>query len=452
MGSGLVDLQRGASFDGLPRTPMVHACVVTEHDMRDAIKQAASPQHAGSRVVGAAFDPGGEPPPLSFETAPAPVDGWHPNNSSMMAGVAAAAAAAAAVAADASAAANMVRGFCTNENGGFGAGGPSGVTMSGRGCSTADKGSGDSLREPRFTRPKGERAVMQLECLLGAGAQTLGSEAAAAGSAESALAQLCRAALQGRVEPSLKPRCANLVIESLRRFPTSMRVLRDGAKSLAELGSKDKELTEAIVADGALALIIKALWDIVVGFEPVEGPDAAGGGGSSLLVATSASTDGGGPAAQQPPDENRHSCSLQDTPLMSEACSAAFRLLAVLSQRHRGNQAAVREGGGIDAVLRLLGAPAFKHSEEAAVHACWLLMALCHKHRENQEIVRLRGGPALLMGLLSKELAALQGASALLNARSLDETRVVTPASATLCAYIAGCIASVTEGNTGVDS
>lgn len=397
--------------DPLAETPLQHACLFVENDQpkekdfHKGLMKVASPQRAGSRLAWPPLDaspshPIGEPPQCAGAADSTLVDGCQSRNTSVIAGTTA-------------------HGLCGEK----GAGGVS--------RNACDKQPGDKAHESRHARPpKGERIVAQLEALLGGAPLSLSGDAASTAAAESALAQLCRAALHGRVEPTLKHKCVSLVIQSCHRFPSSLRVLRDGAKAMAEFGHRDTAIAEAIIGGGGSSFVMKWLWDILAAFEPADGHEAAGGGDGN----DDPSFGGGG-----------QSSSLIDMHVASEACSACFRLLAVLCQRHRGNQVAIRESGGIHVALRLLATPMPRHGEEAAVHGCWFLMALCHNHRENQEIVRQRGGATILLGLLSSEVGALPGASPQ-HQSVLDKTRVVTLASATLCAYIAGCIASVAEG------
>jgi hypothetical protein len=72
-------------------------------------------------------------------------------------------------------------------------------------------------------------------------------------------------------------------------------------------------------------------------------------------------------------------------------------------------------------------------------------MAACNKNQENQDLVRLCGGLEMLIRLLSSEVTHLENQS---DKRQLDATRIVGLAPATVCAYVAGCLASVAEGNS----
>lgn len=391
------------------------------------LKPVASPQRAGSRLVLSPMEAEptrveGEPALFLVADEPEAEGGCQPRPTNVMAGVATAVVNAAIAEADCRIATSLPHVICIDRK-------DAKEFVS----NTPDMQNGDTALQSRHKKlPKGERVIAQLEALLGPSSIAVSADIATVRAAENALAQLCRAAFQNRIEPAFKLRCVALVIEALHRFPSSLRVLRDGAKAIAEFGNKDASVAETVISGGSLSLVINALWEVVAAVEPAERPDAIGGGdcGDEDL---SFGAQGNG----------NH---LIEKHVASEACSSCFRLLAVLCQRHRSNQVAVRKLGGIHVALRLLATSISRHGEEVAVHGCWFLMALCHNHRENQQIVQQQGGAAILLALLSAEVGALPGSSPLHHSKTLDKTRVVTLASATLCAYIAGCIASVAEG------
>lgn len=71
-------------------------------------------------------------------------------------------------------------------------------------------------------------------------------------------------------------------------------------------------------------------------------------------------------------------------------------------------------------------------------------MAVCNKNTENQDLVCSLGGAGLLVRMLEAEVASFE---AEVGQRPLEATRVVRPESATLSAYIVGCLACLAEGN-----
>jgi len=237
---------------------------------------------------------------------------------------------------------------------------------------------------------------------------------------ESSLAVLCRFVLPGRLEPHLGHRCVEVAAEAMRRLPRSLRTQRDAAKLMAEILGRDTMLKDAPATRNALPFAVGTLQALPGLLYAAEGdlPRAAG--------------------ALQPPGAGF------DASLGSEACSACFRFLAVLCQKDKGRQDAVRASGGIDAALRCLATPALRCAPDSAVHGCWLLMALCSKNAQNQDVIRSVGGTSMLLRLLDLELGSLEHDA---YQKSVDATRVVGFASATLTAYIVGCLASIAEGN-----
>eukprot|EP00928_Gymnodinium_smaydae_P074558 TRINITY_DN5758_c1_g4_i3.p1 TRINITY_DN5758_c1_g4~~TRINITY_DN5758_c1_g4_i3.p1 ORF type:complete len:1538 (-),score=343.92 TRINITY_DN5758_c1_g4_i3:1818-6431(-) len=233
--------------------------------------------------------------------------------------------------------------------------------------------------------------------------------------AESSLSSLV--SLQGRLPQSLRHQCVEAAVAAMRRFPRSLRVLRDASRLLGDAAAQDTTLREIIVGRGAVVLAVGALQSL---------PPLARERGPGV------------------PD---------DDGLAAETCSGLFRALAVLCQKNPGHQQAVRAAGGLDETLRCLSVPALCGGD-AAVHGCWLLMTLCNKHPENQDLVRLGGGLDRLLVLLATEVSAAACAVAAETSgdpsrpRSADAAEGCRAVSATLCAYVCGAIASATEGNT----
>lgn len=264
-----------------------------------------------------------------------------------------------------------------------------------------------------------ERALAQLSATPGNG--SLEDPAVLDG----VLGHLWRLTLQGQIEANLKSQCLDAGLRAMK-FPGSMhgritKLRRDGARLIAELASKDPALKDEVVAKGALPLAVGALQDLFTVASGHQAPERLEG---------------------RPPDNGKGKLPERYTEnqLAADACSACFRLLAVLCQRNLSHQTAIRALGGVEAALRCLTVPALRAGAPSAVHGCWLVMALCHKNVENQDLVRTLGGVPTLLELLEEETSSMA-------CGGLDTTRVVEASSATLCAYVTGCLASVAEGN-----
>lgn len=74
----------------------------------------------------------------------------------------------------------------------------------------------------------------------------------------------------------------------------------------------------------------------------------------------------------------------------------ACALLATMSTESSANQRAVREQGGVEALVRVVGAG----GEAAAAHAAAALGHLCYANLANQDAVRHAGGIEPLVALL----------------------------------------------------
>eukprot|EP00930_Biecheleria_cincta_P015533 TRINITY_DN12922_c1_g1_i1.p1 TRINITY_DN12922_c1_g1~~TRINITY_DN12922_c1_g1_i1.p1 ORF type:complete len:1518 (-),score=320.21 TRINITY_DN12922_c1_g1_i1:128-4651(-) len=235
-------------------------------------------------------------------------------------------------------------------------------------------------------------------------------------SIEATAAQLARFALQGRLEKELWPQGCTAGLRVMHLLPQSPVVQRDGAILLSELANKDSALKDLVAARGGMTLAVSALrWLVTVPSSTMQRGEA---GARPVALA---------PAHQQ-----------QQQQLLSEACSACFRLLAVLCQRHSSRQASISELGGLQLCLQCMARPDFGRSLDAAIHGCWLLMAMCYKHPSNQDQVRVAGGVALVMKLLENQVSALE---------ALGPSSPVDSQAATLCAYAAGFLACVAESN-----
>eukprot|EP00440_Ansanella_granifera_P068868 gb/GFBE01074709.1/.p1 GENE.gb/GFBE01074709.1/~~gb/GFBE01074709.1/.p1 ORF type:complete len:1460 (+),score=312.37 gb/GFBE01074709.1/:1-4380(+) len=235
---------------------------------------------------------------------------------------------------------------------------------------------------------------------------------------EESIATLARFALQGRLESHLWPQCCSAGIRVMHLLPESPQAQRDGAILLSELANKDAAVKEDIAARGTLALAVTALrWLATI---PV---------GQSLQQAE------------------------QSLKQRSEACSACFRLLAVLCQRHAARQAHASELGALHLCLQCLARPELGKNLDAAIHGCWLLMAMCYKHPSNQDQVRAGGGVALVMHILEAQVSLLEttwaktGLASSGGQHALTAMRAVEPQAATLCAYAAGFLACMAEGS-----
>lgn len=253
---------------------------------------------------------------------------------------------------------------------------------------------------------KVERVLGHLQAAIAAH----GNEAEQLEAVETHLGHLCRMALQARIEPPHRAQSVDVALKAARRHGGSLRVRRDVAKLLLELGSKDAAMKEDMVAKGALPLTIETLHCLL-----------------SLFPVGGARPEAPTPRAA------------------ADVCSACYRLLAALCQRsrgHQGHQASAR--AALEAVLHCLAVPELCCDDDSLVSGCYLIMALVDKRPENQEVVRTRDGIMLLSQMLDKEVVALENESA---RRSLDATRVVEQCSATLCYYIAGCLAKVAQDN-----
>jgi len=262
---------------------------------------------------------------------------------------------------------------------------------------------GRSVKESRA----GSDAAEALQMLLAAQPQTLAEVEAI----EDAASTLARLALHGRLPKSLWLQACAAGVRVMHILPQSAQAQRDGAILLSELASKDAASKEDVAARGGVLLAVSALrW----------------------LATTSAL-------------QNSQSLLHHMSPQCSEACSGAFRLLAVMC-RNTGRQAQATEVGSLQVCLQCMSQPLLR-GHDTAIHGCWLLMALCHKHPGNQEMVRQKGGVALVVQLLEEQVRALEANRPAGSAWNL--AAAVDPRAANLCAYAAGFLASVAEGHEG---
>jgi hypothetical protein len=263
---------------------------------------------------------------------------------------------------------------------------------------------------------KAERVLAQLKHALGRGSedsalarscQSLQSELVDVQpfeSVEAYVGQLC--AMRATIEPRNRSMSIDLLLQTASSHSDSLRIRRDVAKVLLEFASKDPGMKEEIIAKRSIELAVDTLHMLLslfpVSFGVRQQPFASSSAG--------------------------------------DVCSANFRLLAALCQRHRGQSTA---RAALDAVLRCLAVQQLCDSD-TPVNGCYLIMTLVDKRPEHQELVRARDGIRLLLKLLDEEVIALEKES---QRRCPDETRVVEQASATLCYYIAGCLAKVVQDN-----
>lgn len=227
----------------------------------------------------------------------------------------------------------------------------------------------------------------------------------------SGLAQLSHLAVQAKLPLELRPRCLDAATAAMQRLPRSFEAQRDGAKLLADVLSKDPALKETTSARGAISIAVANL---------------------STLAATV--------------EAGQMTSGAVDIGVIAETCTACFSLLSVLCQNDKGRQVAVRVAGIVDATLRILASPSLRSgSGDTIVYGCWFLTAFCNKNGENQDHLRHCGCVPFLLHMLDTEVQTLAANS---NQQSMDATRVVCFASATLCAYIVGCLTSLAAGST----
>lgn len=257
-----------------------------------------------------------------------------------------------------------------------------------------------------------DRALRQLQ------AQPLAKTAEDVASAENAVHQLFQFVMKKKkLEREKTLQCIEAAVGSMKQFPRSLAIKRDGARLLAELGKANPDVKDDIVSRHAIPIAVDVLNSLVSCRTEADRKDEYALQESMVL-------------------------SKSDTPPAAEVCSSFFRLIGVLCQQHEGRQNAIRELGGLGTVIRCLSMSTIHKNHEAVLHGCWLLMILCKKNAGNQELVREHGGAGMLLYLLDAEIGSVRAAES-----SLDATRVVEQNSAQLCTYITGCLAAVTEGN-----
>jgi len=274
---------------------------------------------------------------------------------------------------------------------------------------------GRSVTSPQQSaHSQGSSVEESMKLLLTAQPQTLAEVEAI----EDAASRVARLALHGKLPQHLQMKGCIAGTRVMHLLPQSAQAQRDGAILLSELANKDASARAEIASRGAVGLAVSTLrWLTTTSSFQKQ---------SSLLHQMS------------PPQQ------------YSEACSGCFRLLAVLCQRNAVRQAHATEVGGLQSCLQCMSQPMLR-SHDTAIHGCWLLMALCHKHPGNQEFVRLLGGVSLVMQLLQEQVATLeegrrQAATGNIT-WSCAHSAQVDPRAATLCAYAAGFLAIVAEGN-----
>jgi len=287
--------------------------------------------------------------------------------------------------------------------------------------------------KPASSIPKVEKVLTLLQHALGQESQeaepfdTQPMEAA-----EAQLGQLCKLVVQARIEPEdheamglrWSRQCVEMGLEAARRFGSSLKIRRDVAKLLLEISNRDASMKEEMIAKGAIPLTIDTLNFLL------------------SLFASSSSVQ---------PDTSTAS-------FAGEVCSASFRLLAALCQRHRGQQSTSH--AALDAILRCLAVPQLRDTD-SPINGCYLIMTLVDKQPTHQELVRTIqfesdcssvdaaqsdrcDGIKLLLQLLDAEVIAVENEAA---RRPADVTCDLEQASATLCYYIVGSLAKVVQDN-----
>eukprot|EP00397_Hematodinium_sp_SG-2012_P001302 GEMP01001303.1.p1 GENE.GEMP01001303.1~~GEMP01001303.1.p1 ORF type:complete len:1296 (+),score=340.36 GEMP01001303.1:71-3958(+) len=196
-------------------------------------------------------------------------------------------------------------------------------------------------------------------------------------------------------------------ITAIESFPKVLRAQRDGALLLAEVCGRDTELKQLVVSSGGLRQALCALAAFDVG------------------------------------------------PIGVDVCVACFRLLAVLSQRDPENQAHCR--ASIAPILHAIANN--RDIADVVIHGCWSMMNVCNKCVENQVAFRCLGGFTQLIDLLDAYVTKLVTSTSVQahpDTASLSDKEEKVDESGekfgarkqwlNVCAYIGGCLASVTEG------
>jgi hypothetical protein len=227
--------------------------------------------------------------------------------------------------------------------------------------------------------------------------------------AEAMFGKLCRLAQKGHIDQKHRSQCVELAMKAARHHSSSLKIRRDVAKVLVEIGNKDPGMKEEMIAQGAIKITTDTLQFLLSLFSTHRAPPAS---------------------AMMAPD----------------VCSTCFRLLATLCRTHRGHESCAQpdEKFALETVLKCLAVPELIDID-SSINGCYLIMTLVDKRSDMQKLVRERNGILLLLQLLEDEVKVLEENEA---AQGCDEvTRVVEPTSATLCYYIAGCLAKVVQDN-----